>query len=91
MSDERRERYAAAMRHADQLIKPDSETECWGVLADAAMAVADAEQTALRAENEGLDEALRGVLSVSEKDSARLRAELERLRAELRVCKRPGT
>ncbi|MDX2922548.1 hypothetical protein [Streptomyces sp. NE06-03C] len=44
--------------------------------ATAAMAVADAEQASLRAEAEGLDEALRGAISASEKDGARLRAEL---------------
>ncbi|MBD3550845.1 hypothetical protein [Streptomyces sp. SP18CM02] len=43
---------------------------------DAVMAVADAEQASLRAEAEGLDEALRGAISASEKDGARLRAEL---------------
>ncbi|MEU1433996.1 hypothetical protein ABZ438_07845 [Streptomyces sp. NPDC005786] len=46
------------------------------------MAVADTEQAALRAEVEGLDEALRGAISVSEKDGARLRAELEQLRTD---------
>lgn len=46
--------------------------------ADAVMAVADAEQASLRAETEGLDEALRGAISASEKDGARLRAEMER-------------
>ncbi|MFI6862623.1 hypothetical protein ACIBKZ_22470 [Streptomyces sp. NPDC050421] len=54
----------------------------YGSNADAVMAVADAEQVALRAEVEGLDEALRGAISVSEKDSARLRAEVERLRTD---------
>lgn len=44
--------------------------------ATAVMAVADAEQASLRAEAEGLDEALRGTISASEKDGARLRAEL---------------
>ncbi|MEU5036592.1 hypothetical protein AB0G48_20935 [Streptomyces rubiginosohelvolus] len=44
--------------------------------ATAVMAVADAEQASLRAEVEGLDEALRGTISASEKDGARLRAEL---------------
>lgn len=39
------------------------------------MAVADAEQAALRAEVEGLDEALRGAIAVSEKDGARLRSD----------------
>lgn len=63
-SADRRARYAAAIWKVDALA--------------AVMAVADAEQASLRAEAEGLDEALRGAISASEKDGARLRAEVER-------------
>lgn len=71
---DRRARYAAAIRAAG--------VYDWHLLADAAMAVADAEQTALRAEAEGLDEALRGAISASEKEAAKARTTITRLRAE---------
>lgn len=75
---DRRARYAAAIREADGWVLDDGQH-----MVDAVMAVADAEQAALRAEVEGLDEALRGAISASEKDGARLRAEVERLRGLL--------
>ncbi|MFY0511826.1 hypothetical protein ACOMD4_15790 [Streptomyces anulatus] len=67
----RRARYAAAIRETDGWVLDDGQH-----MIDAVMAVADAEQASLRAEVEGLDEALRGAISASEKDGARLRAEL---------------
>ncbi|MEU0978492.1 hypothetical protein ABZ488_04675 [Streptomyces griseus] len=70
-SADRRARYAAAIREADGWVLHDGQH-----MIDAVMAVADAEQASLRAEAEGLDEALRGAISASEKDGARLRAEL---------------
>lgn len=54
---DRRERYAAAIREADGWVLDDGQH-----MVDAVMAVADGEQAALRAEVEGLDEALRGRL-----------------------------
>ncbi|MFE9777768.1 hypothetical protein ACFYPA_06375 [Streptomyces sp. NPDC005775] len=72
---DRRARYAAAIRAESSRVDDVA-------LADAVMAVADTEQAALRAEVEGLDEALRGAISVSEEDGARLRAEVERLRTD---------
>lgn len=78
MSNERRERYAAAIWAALPDVLPYRyDTE---VAADAAMAVADAEQRSLRAEVDGLDEALRGLISASEKDNNRRRAELQEVR-----------
>ncbi|MEE4489359.1 hypothetical protein [Streptomyces sp. BE230] len=74
---DRRARYAAAIRDTDGWVLDDGQH-----MVDAVMAVADTEQAALRAEAEGLDEALRGAIAVSEKDGARLRAEVERLRAD---------
>ncbi|MFJ6487055.1 hypothetical protein [Streptomyces californicus] len=70
-SVDRRARYAAAIRETDGWVLDDGQH-----MIDAVMAVADAEQASLRAEAEGLDEALRGAISASEKDGARLRAEL---------------
>ncbi|WP_328903244.1 hypothetical protein OHR86_27985 [Streptomyces sp. NBC_00441] len=70
---DRRDRYAAAI--LDALARDTTRGPHWGAAADAAMAVADAEQAALRAEAEGLDEALRGLISASDKDVARLRAD----------------
>ncbi|MFJ7525181.1 hypothetical protein ACIQ1S_09660 [Streptomyces griseus] len=66
-SVDRRARYAAAIREADGWVLDDGQH-----MIDAVMAVADAEQASLRAEVEGLDEALRGAISASEKDGARL-------------------
>ncbi|MCX4450645.1 hypothetical protein [Streptomyces sp. NBC_01789] len=77
---DRRDRYAAAI--LDALARDTTRGPHWGAAADAVMAVADAEQAALRAEVEGLDEALRGLISASDKDCARLRAEVNRLRAD---------
>ncbi|MBV7671405.1 hypothetical protein STHAL_18305 [Streptomyces halstedii] len=79
-SVDRRDRYAAAMAlrdgHPEWPVRYEDDERDYRRRADAVMAVADAEQASLRAEVEGLDEALRGVVSVSEKDGARLRAEL---------------
>ncbi|MFJ2182956.1 hypothetical protein ACIOJG_20280 [Streptomyces anulatus] len=75
-SADRRDRYAAAIRETDGWVLDGGQH-----MIDAVMAVADAEQASLRAEAEGLDEALRGAISASEKDGARLRAELEESRA----------
>ncbi|SES03996.1 hypothetical protein [Streptomyces qinglanensis] len=94
-SSERRDRYAAAVRHLHEtggLYALDAGED--GRIADAVTPVADAEQHAvyrllsesrirearLREENEGLDEALRGAISAAEKDSARLRGERDRAR-----------
>lgn len=68
---DRRARYATAISRWHR----DPEQPLYAQGADAVMAVADTEQAALRAEVEGLDEALRGAIAVSEKDGARLRAE----------------
>ncbi|MFD5938302.1 hypothetical protein [Streptomyces griseus] len=59
-SADRRARYAAAIREADGWVLDDGQH-----MIDAVMAVADAEQASLRAEAEGLDEALRGAISAS--------------------------
>ncbi|WP_371612899.1 hypothetical protein [Streptomyces clavifer] len=67
---DRRERYAAAIRDTDGRVLDDGQH-----MLNAVMAVADAEQAALRAEAEGLDEALRGAITVSEKENNRLRAD----------------
>lgn len=67
---DRRDRYAAAIRDNDGWVLDGGQH-----MLDAVIAVADAEQAALRAEVEGLDEALRGAISVSEKDGARVRAD----------------
>ncbi|MEU8623255.1 hypothetical protein [Streptomyces sp. NPDC048669] len=77
---ELRDRYAALFRSAPGEARLGDATP--GEIADAVMAVAAAEQAALRAEVEGLDEALRGAIAVSEKDGARLRAEMEQLRTD---------
>ncbi|MER6601140.1 hypothetical protein [Streptomyces parvus] len=61
-SADRRDRYAAAIREADGWVLDDGQH-----MIDAVMAVADAEQASLRAEAEGLDEALRGAISAAEK------------------------
>ncbi|MFI6653213.1 hypothetical protein ACIBI8_37190 [Streptomyces sp. NPDC050529] len=74
---DRRERYRAAIRDTDGWVLDDGQH-----MVDAVMAVADAEQAALRAEAEGLDEALRGAITVSEKDGALLRTEVDRLRVD---------
>ncbi|MFH9368096.1 hypothetical protein ACH4K8_20740 [Streptomyces anulatus] len=71
---DRRARYAAAIRETDGWVLDDGQH-----MIDAVMAVADAEQASLRAEAEGLDEALRGAILASEKGGARLRAELDKL------------
>ncbi|MET9923443.1 MULTISPECIES: hypothetical protein [unclassified Streptomyces] len=77
---DRRERYAAAMAlrdgHPEWPVRYEDDERDYRRRADAVMAVADAEQASLRAEAEGLDEALRGAISASEKDGARLRAEM---------------
>ncbi|MEU3700963.1 hypothetical protein AB0E82_01920 [Streptomyces anulatus] len=79
-SADRRDRYAAAMAlrdgHPEWPVRYEDDEQDYRRRADAVMAVADAEQASLRAEAEGLDEALRGAISASEKDGARLRAEL---------------
>lgn len=74
MNDTRRERYEAALCEADGRDPAVCAVE-YKDAADAAMAVADVEQRSLRAEVDGLDEALRGLISASEKDNNRLRAE----------------
>ncbi|MFH8483569.1 hypothetical protein [Streptomyces sp. NPDC018055] len=82
-SADRRDRYAAAMAlrdgHPEWPVRYEDDERDYRRRADAVMAVADAEQAALRAEAEGLDEALRGLISASEKDGARLRTELDKL------------
>ncbi|MEV6854774.1 hypothetical protein AB0M89_13305 [Streptomyces microflavus] len=79
-SADRRDRYAAAMAlrdgHPEWPVRYEDDERDYRRRADAVMAVADAEQSSLRAEAEGLDEALRGAISASEKDGTRLRAEL---------------
>ncbi|WP_097922075.1 hypothetical protein [Streptomyces sp. wa1063] len=80
-SADRRDRYAAAMAmrdgHPEWPVRYEDDERDYRRRADAVMAVADAEQASLRAEAEGLDEALRGAISAFEKDGARLRAELD--------------
>lgn len=72
---ERRERYRHAITEAEGFQFESCEPMDYLHAADAVMAVADAEQASLRAEAEGLDEALRGLISASEKDNSRLRAD----------------
>ncbi|WP_199888837.1 hypothetical protein, partial [Streptomyces badius] len=73
-SADRRDRYAAAMAlrdgHPEWPVRYEDDERDYRRRADAVMAVADAEQASLRAEAEGLDEALRGAISASEKAAA---------------------